>query len=89
MEATTCATGIVRKNSNLHDLKTKLYRVLDLQADAPQASAAPMEAADSALDLSSGFSDNAPSPAPTAEASVGATDDGDDDLAMFKELARG
>ena len=71
------------------DLKTKLYRVLDLQADAPQASAAPMEAADSALDLSSGFSDNTPSPAPTAEASVGATDDGDDDLAMFKELARG
>jgi|TARA_B110000977_G_scaffold19876_1_gene23904 hypothetical protein len=71
------------------DLKTKLYRVLDLQADAGQTAAPQIEAADSALDLSSGFSDNAPSPAPTAEASVGATDDGDDDLAMFKELARG
>jgi|TARA_B110000285_G_scaffold231191_1_gene299297 hypothetical protein len=71
------------------DLKTKLYRVLDLQADAPVASAPAFAEADSALDLSSGFADDTPSPAPTAEASVGATDDGDDDLAMFKELARG
>ena len=70
------------------ELKTKLYRVLDLQADAPVASAAAVESVDSALDLSSSMSDSHESSAPSAEASVGAVDDGDDDLAMFKELAR-
>lgn len=70
------------------ELKTKLYRVLDLQHDAPVASAAAVESVDSALDLSSGFSDSSESSKPTAEPSVGAVDDGDDDLAMFKELAR-
>ena len=70
------------------ELKTKLYRVLDLQADAPVASAAAVESVDSALDLSSSMSDSHESSAPSAEPSVGAVDDGDDDLAMFKELAR-
>jgi len=70
------------------ELKTKLYRVLDLQADAPVASAHAVESVDSALDLSSGMGDSYESSAPSAEPSVGAVDDGDDDLAMFKELAR-
>jgi hypothetical protein len=70
------------------ELKTKLYRVLDLQAYAPVASAHAVESVDSALDLSSGMGDSYTSSAPSAEPSVGAVDDGDDDLAMFKELAR-
>jgi len=70
------------------ELKTKLYRVLDLQADAPVASAHAVESVDSALDLSSGMGDSYESSTPSAEPSVGAVDDGDDDLAMFKELAR-
>ena len=71
------------------ELKTKLYRVLDLQNDAPTASAAVTETADE-LDLSSMTMDTAEPTMAAAEPSVGSTaGDDDDDLSIFKELARG
>tara|TARA_R110000851_G_scaffold8489_1_gene32633 strand:- start:90 stop:1016 length:927 start_codon:yes stop_codon:yes gene_type:complete len=71
------------------ELKTKLYRVLDLQNDAPTASAAVTETADE-LDLSSMTMDTAEPTMAVAEPSVGSTaGDDDDDLSIFKELARG
>jgi len=72
------------------ELKTKLYRVLDLQNDEPTASAPVTETADE-LDLSDMSNDTAVSePAmATAEPNVGSTaSDDDDDLSIFKELAR-
>jgi hypothetical protein len=70
------------------DLKTKLYRVLDLQNDAPTASAPVTETADE-LDLSSMSNDSSEPTMATAEPSVGSTaSDDDDDLSIFKELAR-
>ena len=70
------------------ELKTKLYRVLDLQSDAPTASAPVTETADE-LDLSSMSNDTSEPTMATAEASVGSTaSDDDDDLSIFKELAR-
>jgi len=72
------------------ELKTKLYRVLDLQNDEPTASAPVTETADE-LDLSDLSNDTAAAePAmATAEPDVGSTvSDDDDDLSIFKELAR-
>ena len=70
------------------ELKTKLYRVLDLQNNAPTASAPVTETADE-LDLSSMSNDTSEPTMATAEASVGSTaSDDDDDLSIFKELAR-
>ena len=70
------------------ELKTKLYRVLDLQNDAPTASAPVTETADE-LDLSSMSNDSSEPTMATAEPSVGSTaSDDDDDLSIFKELAR-
>jgi len=70
------------------DLRTKLYRVLDLQNDAPTASAPVTETADE-LDLSSMSNDTSEPTMATAEPSVGSTaSDDDDDLSIFKELAR-
>ena len=71
------------------ELRTKLYRVLDLQNDAPTASAPVTETADE-LDLSSMSNESPEHSMATAEASVGsaAFDDDDDDLSIFKELAR-
>ena len=72
------------------ELKTKLYRVLDLQNDEPTASAPVTETADE-LDLSDMSNDtsvNEPTMA-TAEPNVGSSvSDDDDDLSIFKELAR-
>ena len=72
------------------ELKTKLYRVLDLQNDEPTASAPVAETADE-LDLSDMSNDtsvNEPTMA-TAEPNVGSSvSDDDDDLSIFKELAR-
>jgi hypothetical protein len=74
------------------ELKTKLYRVLDLQADEPVAAAPTIaEDTDSDLDLSNMSNDTAAAePAmATAEPDVGSTaSDDDDDLSIFKELAR-
>ena len=71
------------------ELKTKLYRVLDLQNDEPTASAPVTETADE-LDLSDLSNDTAAAePAmATAEPDVGSVSDDDDDLSIFKELAR-
>jgi hypothetical protein len=71
------------------ELKTKLYRVLDLQNDEPTASAPVTETADE-LDLSDLSNDTAAAePAmATAEPEVGSVSDDDDDLSIFKELAR-
>ena len=70
------------------ELKTKMYRVLDLQNDEPTASAPVTETADE-LDLSSMSNDTSEPTMATAEASVGSTaSDDDDDLSIFKELAR-
>ena len=72
------------------ELKTKLYRVLDLQNDEPTASAPVAETADE-LDLSDMSNDTSvdePTMA-TAEPNVGSSvSDDDDDLSIFKELAR-
>ena len=70
------------------ELKTKLYRVLDLQNDEPTASAPVIETADE-LDLSDMSNDTAEPVMATAEPNVGSTaSDDDDDLSIFKELAR-
>ena len=71
------------------ELKTKLYRVLDLQNDEPTASAPVTETADE-LDLSDLSNDTAAAePAmATAEPDVGSVSDDDDDRSIFKELAR-
>lgn len=70
------------------ELKTKLYRVLDLQNDEPTASAPVTETADE-LDLSDMSNDSAEPVMATAEPNVGSTaSDDDDDLSIFKELAR-
>jgi hypothetical protein len=71
------------------ELKTKLYRVLDLQNDEPTASAPVTETADE-LDLSDLSNDTAAAePAmATAEPDAGSVSDDDDDLSIFKELAR-
>ena len=72
------------------ELKTKLYRVLDLQNDEPTASAPVTETADE-LDLSDMSNDTAVSEPTmaTAEPNVGSSvSDDDDDLSIFKELAR-
>ena len=69
-------------------MKTKLYRVLDLQNDEPTASAPVTETADE-LDLSDMSNDTAEPVMATAEPDVGSTaSDDDDDLSIFKELAR-
>ena len=72
------------------ELKTKLYRVLDLQNDEPTASAPVAETADE-LDLSDMSNDTSvdePTMA-TAEPNAGSSvSDDDDDLSIFKELAR-
>jgi hypothetical protein len=69
------------------ELKTKLYRVLDLQNDEPTASAPVTETADE-LDLSDMSNDTAEPVMATAEPNVGSTASDDDDLSIFKELAR-
>lgn len=71
------------------ELKTKLYRVLALEADAGPAAPSTFEAADSSLDLSdmgSSAPETMESAVSTAEASFA---DDDDDLSIFKELAKG
>ena len=70
------------------ELKTKMYRVLDLQNDEPTAAAPVVETADE-LDLSGMSNDTAEPVMATAEPSVGSSaSDDDDDLSIFKELAR-
>jgi hypothetical protein len=70
------------------ELKTKLYRVLDITADAPVAPS-PME--DTTDDLDLGNMASAEPETPVAESPMASSvveDDDDDDLSIFKELAR-
>ena len=70
------------------ELKTKLYRVLDLSSDEPVAqSTFEEDTSDDDLTFDAQTA-QAPEPTPTAEPNVQADDD-DDDLSIFKELARG
>lgn len=74
------------------DLKTKLYRVLDLSADTTEqvatSSFETSETSSDDLDLSN-LSQSTPEPsAPVAETNSVSADDDDDDLSIFKELAR-
>ena len=72
------------------ELKTKLFRVLDLANETNEVSeASPYEAkGDDGFDISSTIA-SAPTPAPAAaETASQVDDDDDDDLAIFKDLAR-
>ena len=72
------------------ELKTKLYRVLDLANDTVEESApSPYEAEDTSddLDISSTVA-SAPVPTPAVAETNSSVDDDDDDLSIFKELAR-
>ena len=72
------------------ELKTKLYRVLDLANDTAEESApSPYEAEDTSddLDISSTVA-SAPVPTPAVAETNSSVDDDDDDLSIFKELAR-
>ncbi len=72
------------------ELKTKLYRVLDLSEDAGPTASSRMEESttDNDLDLSNmGNTQASAEPAP-APVNMSMNDDDDDDLSIFKELAR-
>jgi hypothetical protein len=72
------------------ELKTKLFRVLDLASETVEVAApSPYESTTPTddLDISSSITEAAAPTAPVAE-SASAVDDDDDDLAIFKDLAR-
>ena len=82
------------KNFKTYDeLKAKLYRVLNLNGDAPDSSKTAEDDVDVDLDMSNlGKESAAPEMKEAACTSVGDTssiDGDDDDLALFKELAKG
>ena len=69
------------------ELKTKLYRVLDITADAPVAPS-PMESTTDDLDLGSLATAEPETPAAESPMASSVVEDDDDDLSIFKELAR-
>lgn len=74
------------------ELKTKLYRVLDLASETTEPSAPSAYESndeDDDLDLSNLRAEAAPEPAVAETSSPAVDDDDDDDLSIFKELARG
>ena len=73
------------------ELKTKLYRVLDLASETVEPTApSAYESTDESDDLDLSNIASAPTPEPAAAAPAAASvDDDDDDLSIFKELARG
>ena len=79
------------------ELKTKLYRVLDLGEDAGPTAPSAYDDEDDGLNLGASPSfkvtvpeDDIPfDPAPSAPTAPSAVDDDDDDLSIFKELAKG
>jgi hypothetical protein len=73
------------------ELKTKLYRVLDLAAESVERSApSAYESTDSGDDLNlNNFKSQSAPMASAAETNSPVADDDDDDLAIFKDLARG
>ena len=72
------------------ELKTKLYRVLDLSEDAGPTASSRMEESttDNDLDLSNMGNTQASAEAVAAPVNMSMNDDDDDDLSIFKELAR-
>ena len=74
------------------ELKQKLYRVLDLASETPEVAApSPYETTTTEnddLDISSSIREAAPSTPDVAETNASSVDDDDDDLAIFKDLAR-
>ena len=70
-----------------NELKTKLYRVLDITADAPVAPS-PMEDTTDDLDLGSLATAEPQAPAAESPMASSVVEDDDDDLSIFKELAR-
>lgn len=74
------------------ELKTKLFRVLDLASETPEVAApSPYETTTTEnddLDISSSIREAAPSTPDVAETNASSVDDDDDDLAIFKDLAR-
>jgi hypothetical protein len=72
------------------ELKTKLYRVLDLSEDAGPTASSRMEESttDNDLDLSNMGNTQASAEAAPAPVNMSMNDDDDDDLSIFKELAR-
>lgn len=75
------------------DLKTKLFRVLDLAADTLEVAApSPYETTTKEsddLDISSSIREATAATPDAAESNNASVDDDDDDLAIFKDLARG
>lgn len=74
------------------ELKTKLYRVLDLASETTEPSAPSAYESndeDDDLDLSNLRAEATPEPAVAETSSPAVDDDDDDDLSIFKELARG
>lgn len=73
------------------ELKAKLYRVLDISEDIPSAGPTPASSdADDDLDLSNlGGRTAEATEMPVAPAASPEVDDDDDDLSIFKELAKG
>ena len=69
------------------ELKTKLYRVLDITADAPVAPS-PMEDTTDDLDLGSLATAEPQTPVAESPMASSVVEDDDDDLSIFKELAR-
>lgn len=75
------------------DLKAKLYRVLNLTGDSPLSTSTAEDETDNELDMSKfGKSDDAPTmkeetSSPQTSYSADISDDDDDELAMFKDLA--
>lgn len=70
-----------------NELKTKLYRVLDITADAPVAPS-PMEDTTDDLDLGSLATAEPQTPVAESPMASSVVEDDDDDLSIFKELAR-
>ena len=72
------------------ELKTKLYRVLDLSEEAGPTASSRMEESttDNDLDLSNMGNTQASAEAVAAPVNMSMNDDDDDDLSIFKELAR-
>jgi hypothetical protein len=70
-----------------NELKTKLYRVLDITADAPVAPS-PMESTTDDLDLGSLATAEPETPVAESPMASSVVEDDDDDLSIFKELAR-
>lgn len=78
------------------ELKAKLYRVLGLGEDAGPSAPSAYDDEDDGLDVSASMPSSSPAPSATVEndipfdtAPTASVEDDDDDLSIFKELAKG